>query len=94
VRLSALPKNISSEDFAKYQTAFNDWVMKTAEWIRVNMGEAAKDRFLDYGSGFNFTWNRAANEQHNNIINLLGAYRKPLSTLIETNAWDRISESP
>jgi len=86
-----LPKDISAADFATYQNGVNDWVNRTANWIQNNMGEPARDRFLDYGQGFSSTWNRAVNEQHNSDINLLGAYRKNLSTLIETNAWDRLS---
>jgi predicted RNA-binding protein Jag len=88
-----LPKTISADDFAKYQTAVNDWITRTATWIQQNMGEPARDRFLDYGQGFSFSWNRAVNEQHNNDINLIGAYRKNLSSLIESNAWDRIPDS-
>jgi hypothetical protein len=84
-----LPKDISPNDFASYQTAVNNWITRTATWIQDNMGVPARDRFLDYGQGFSFSWNRAVNEQHNNIINSLGAYRKNLSTLIETNAWDK-----
>jgi hypothetical protein len=83
-----LPKNISPQDFDKYQAAVNDWTNRTATWIQQNMGEPARDRFLDYGQGFSLNWNRAVNEQHNSDINALGAYRKNLSTLIETNAWD------
>jgi hypothetical protein len=85
-----LPKDISAADFANYQQAVNDWIKRTATWIQQNMGEPARDRFLDYGQGFSFNWARAVNEQHNSDINLLGAYRKNLSTLIETNAWDRL----
>ena len=86
-----LPKNISADDFTKYQNAVNEWGNRTATWIRENMGEPARDRFLDYGQGFSFHWARAVNDQHNNDINVLGAYRKKLSLLIETNAWDKIA---
>jgi hypothetical protein len=86
-----LPKDISAADFSHYQQEVNEWVARTSKWIQQNMGEPARDRFLDYGQGFSFNWNRAVNEQHNGDINLLGAYRKNLATLIETNAWDRLS---
>lgn len=88
-----LPRDISPQDFSKYQAMVNEWINHTATWIQDNMGEPARDRFLDYGQGFSFGWNRAVNEQHNNDINLLGAYRKNLSELIETNAWDRIPDA-
>jgi hypothetical protein len=89
-----LPKNISAEDFAKYQAVYNSWVVRCSGWIQQNMGEPARDRFLDYGSGFSFNWDRAVNPQHNNIINLMGSYRKNLTTLIETNAWDKLADRP
>jgi hypothetical protein len=72
-----------------YVSNFNSWANDTSKWMLENMGESARDRFLDYGPGFSFNCDRAVNEQHNTIINLTSAFRKNLTTLIESDAWDR-----
>jgi|SRR6185437_4845710 membrane protein implicated in regulation of membrane protease activity len=84
-----LKKPISDEDFKKYSDAADEWVNRTATWINNNLGEAATARFLDRSGAMSFSYSAAVNEQHNNIINALTAFRKNLSILIETNAWDK-----
>jgi hypothetical protein len=83
-----IPKDVSQEEFNKYVEEVNVWILGTAAWIKENLGDAAEARFGDIGGGFSFSWNRAANEQHNTIINVLTKYRENLAKLIETSAWD------
>jgi hypothetical protein len=83
-----LPKDIPAADFERYVTEVNAWVNETSTWIDITLGYAAAARFLDIGGGFSFGWNRAANEQHNTIINVLTKYRENLAQMIEVNAWD------
>jgi|SRR6185437_2033401 len=84
-----LQKPISDEDFKKYTDAADEWLNRTATWINQNLGEAATARFLDTSGAMSFSYSGAVNPQHNNIINSLTTFRKNLSILIETNAWDK-----
>jgi hypothetical protein len=85
-----LPKDISEEDFQKYEDECNRWLNRTVEWIAQNMGEAAKARFLDTASAINYTSPNAVNQKHSNIINAIGNYRKNLQVSIaEFDAWDK-----
>jgi tRNA/tmRNA/rRNA uracil-C5-methylase (TrmA/RlmC/RlmD family) len=84
-----IPKTISDEDFKKYQASIDKWLNESATWIEENLGPAAKAKFLDRSSAPFLMYDAAANTQHNNIINAMMAFRKNLSTLIETNAWDK-----
>lgn len=88
-----LQKDISTEDFDKFESTFDEWVVRTATYIERNMGEAAKARFLDYGPGYSSTFMRAVNEKHNAILNLMWAYQKNLTMLIRSNAWDKLDET-
>jgi hypothetical protein len=84
-----LDKSISDEDFKKYSDSVDAWLNKTAGWIENNLGPAATARFLDGSGSMSFTFTGAVNRQHNNIINSMTTFRKNLSILIETNAWDK-----
>jgi hypothetical protein len=84
-----IPKTISDEDFKKYAASVDAWLNEAAGWIEVNLGTAAKAKFLDRSSAPFLMYDAAANTQHNNILNAITAFRKNLSTLIETNAWDK-----
>jgi hypothetical protein len=84
-----IAKGVSDEDFKKYADGIDVWLNNTANWIGGNLGPAAKAKFLDRSSAPFMMYNAAANDKHNNIINALTAFRKNLSTLIETNAWDK-----
>ena len=84
-----LSKNISPEDFKKYEDEANAWLNKTINWIQQNMGETAKSRFLDTSRMFSFSYPGAINEEHSKVINGLNNFCKNLQTLIvEFNAWD------
>jgi hypothetical protein len=84
-----IPKSITEADFKKYSDAVDAWLNVAANWIGENLGEAAKAKFLDRSSAPFLMYDAAANTQHNNILNALNAFRKNLSTLIETSAWDK-----
>jgi hypothetical protein len=74
--------------FEIFRAKVDTWGNDTVNWIQNNMGLAAKEKFLDPGSGSSLSWNKAFNAEHNNYLNFLTYTRKNLSTLIETNAWD------
>jgi hypothetical protein len=57
-------------------------------WVMNNMGEAAADKLFDPGSSASFSYSKAYNADHNNVLNLIVQVRRNLSTLIETAAWD------
>jgi hypothetical protein len=82
-----LPKDISNEDFVKYVQEVETWINSTAGWIESHLGKAAASRFMDKGTGFTVSWNRAVNEHHNNIINVVGKFRENLAKLIENGNW-------
>lgn len=84
-----IPKGIGDEEFKKYSDGADLWATNTANWIGTNLGPAARAKFLDRSSAPFLMYNAAANEKHNTIINALTAFRKNLSTLIETSAWDK-----
>jgi hypothetical protein len=83
-----LAKNGPEQEFSQYVQDFTAWASETETWIAQNLGTAAAARFADVGGGFSFTWNRAINDQHNNLINILTKGRENLAKLIESNAWD------
>lgn len=84
-----LPKNISEEDFKKYSDDATAWANNTADWIGTNLGAAARAKFLDKSGALSMSYSNSVNNVHNNILNSLNAFRKNLSTLIETGAWDK-----
>jgi hypothetical protein len=88
-----IPKGISDAEFKKYSDVVDAWLNVAATWIGGNLGDAAKAKFLDRSSAPFLMYDAAANTQHNNILNALTAFRRNLSTLIETNAWDKASVS-
>jgi hypothetical protein len=83
-----LPKDISEENFKVYEAAANQWWNNTANWIGERLGPAARAKFLDQSSRPFLMYNKQVNERHNNILNAVTKFRKNLSTLIETSAWD------
>jgi hypothetical protein len=86
--LRLLPKDITEADFKKYNDECDAWLNHVVEWIAMNMGEAAKARFLDTVSYINYTSPNSVNPTHANIINALSNYRKNLQVLIvEFDAW-------
>jgi len=87
-----LPRDIPAAEFDKYAAEVDSWVNETNTWIENTLGHAAAARFLDIGGGFSFNWNRAVNERHNTIINVVAKYRENLAKMIEVNAWDAGSD--
>jgi hypothetical protein len=87
-RTALLPKTVSPADFDKYIAEANAWLNEANDWILKNLGAAASARFLDTGGGLSLSWERAANPQHNGMINSLIKHRENLTKMIEVNAWD------
>jgi hypothetical protein len=83
-----IPKTVSPADLDKYGAEADAWLNEANNWILKNLGPAASARFLDTGGGLSLLWDRAANTQHNNIINSMIRYRENLAKMIEVNAWD------
>jgi hypothetical protein len=83
-----LPKDISEGNFKEYEATVDQWANSTANWIAEHLGQAARAKFLDRSSMPFLSYNKAVNESHNNLLNAVTAFRKNLSTLIETGAWD------
>jgi uncharacterized protein YjfI (DUF2170 family) len=85
-----IPKDTSQEAFNRYVNTVQNWIDVSSQWIADNLGEAAKAKFQDRSSAQPINYDRAYNGLHNNIIATLVCFRKNLSTLIETSAWDSI----
>jgi hypothetical protein len=84
-----IPKDISEQDFKKYEDDCNAWLTRTVNWIGENMGDAAKGRFMDTSGYLSFSYPNAANAEHGKIIGGLNNFRKNLQVLIvEFDAWD------
>jgi hypothetical protein len=84
-----LPKDIHDIDFEKYAGEAEVWATNTANWIGVNMGIPARERFLDRTGMLTLSYEAAVNEKHNSIINSLTTLRKNLLALIESGVWDK-----
>ena len=72
----------------KWITDANAWVSETEKWIAENMGEAAGEKFVDMGNTADVGWVDSFNQIHTNMRNSVARFRRNLSTLIETAAWD------
>jgi hypothetical protein len=83
-----LAKDISNEEFQRYESETTVWATETRDWIEKNLGHAAAVRFLDLSGNLSFGTSRAANTRHNELINALTGFRKNLTQMIEVNAWD------
>lgn len=84
-----LPKDMSADDFKKYEADCNGWLNRTINWIGENMGDAAKARFLDTSGYLSFSYSNAVNAEHGKIIGAINNYRKNLQALIvEFDSWD------
>jgi hypothetical protein len=66
------------------------WSMATSEWLRQNLGETARERFIDTGSSgppasFNYSFDSEVNRAYNTTMIL----RRNLALIIETAAYDK-----
>jgi hypothetical protein len=86
-----LPKNISEEDFKAYEAAANRWWNDSASWILEHLGPPARAKFLDRSSTQWLNYEKRVNESHNAILNTVVNFRKNISTLIETDAYDDVN---
>jgi hypothetical protein len=76
----------------KWLNDANSWVNETGMWITENMGQAAGEKFVDQGNSGDVGWGDSFNQIHTNGRNMVARFRRNLSTLIETAAWDGRSE--
>ncbi len=82
-------RKVSDEPSLNQWTAdANAWALETQSWIAGNMGDAARERFLDMGNTADVGWVDSFNQIHTNMRNSVARFRRNLSTLIETAAWD------
>jgi hypothetical protein len=88
-----IPKSADQKVFDDWKASAQGWADKTGHWINDNMGDAAREKFYDNSSGTSLIYSAAFNTEHNNYLNFLSRLRRNLSTLIETNAWDRIDDT-
>jgi hypothetical protein len=85
-----MPKDIPPDEFQKYMDDVQAWVNKSANWIRQNMGEAARAKFLDRTGMMGMSYSLAVNPQHNTIIQNLSRFRQNVNDLIQSNAWEAV----
>jgi hypothetical protein len=83
-----LKKDISEEDFGKYQAEADEWLARTANWISNNMGVAAMARFLDRTGMTHAISLTAANDKHNAILLQLTRHRQNLLVLLENHCME------
>lgn len=82
-------RKISDEpSLNKWMTDANSWAIETQNWIAGNMGHAAVEKFVDQGNTGDVNWGDSFNQTHTNARNTIARFRRNLSTLIETAAWD------
>ena len=72
----------------EYSAEVEKWVDATTDWISKHMGSPAADRFNETGTVPNMGYDRAVNQQHNNLLRAIVVRRANLRAMIETNAWD------
>jgi hypothetical protein len=86
-----LAKDSSKEDVDKYLAKADAWIDDSAQRIKQNMGEAARDRFLDLSGMSAVRYQKAVNEAHNQALMNLTRLRQNLDELIRNPAWDHTS---
>jgi hypothetical protein len=70
------------------------WRKNTAEWLGKNLGEAARERFLDVSGFPSLCWGPKYQDQscdlrYGQVMNRLVNDRKNLAAILETNAYDK-----
>lgn len=60
-----------------------NWTDKTSTWLRDNLGETAKQRFLDTSDLKSFCWTFDCLDPFSRQINLLVTHRRNLSAILE-----------
>ena len=90
--IEAMPFN-TSEAIAVRQKKIDDlvadinsWDDKTASWLRHNLGETARERFLDTANLPTFCWTNDCNEYLGRPLNRLVNRKKNLSAVLENQA--------
>jgi hypothetical protein len=82
-------RKISDEpSLNQWMTDVNSWAIETQNWIAGNMGQPAVEKFVDQGNTGDVNWGDSFNQAHTNVRNTIARFRRNLSTLIETAAWD------
>jgi hypothetical protein len=89
-----LAKDSSKADVDKYLAKADAWIDDSAQWIKLNMGDAARDRFLDLSGMSAVRYQKAVDEAHNQALMNLTRLRQNLDELIRNPAWDHISLQP
>lgn len=84
-----VPKDISTEDFAKFGAASDLKIGEMASWILKNMGPPAFARFLDRTGMMAVTYPAAVNQIHNTLLMNESRYRQNVLAMIESSAWDK-----
>jgi hypothetical protein len=83
----------TDDDVDQLERDADQWANQCVTWIASNMGDAARERFLEPSQMAGLIWSGAVNQKQNNVRNYIINARKNLSTLIETAAWDGTSAS-
>jgi hypothetical protein len=84
---SPTDRNLNPEVAARFLSDAKSWEQETATWLAENLGETARERFLDVDRG-NY-YNFASDNDVNVAFNRLAHLRQNLETLIETAAYDK-----
>jgi hypothetical protein len=83
---------VGTDDYAHTEHTFfvdvSKWEKNSADWIGRNLGETARDRFLDPSGHVSPHWSGEAQE-FNRAMDILYRNRKNLSVIIESGAYYR-----
>jgi hypothetical protein len=78
---------LNEEDVRSFIDKAQNWEEKTSNWLKHNLGEAARERFVDLSSVAIVCWDPVCSQPFTKTKNRLVGLRKNLSVIIETPAY-------
>jgi len=79
--------DLTEESLPQFVLDADAWANEAASWIEMNLGHAARARFIDRTDHAPIMFN-GINPRHSNVLANVNGWRRNLSRIIETDAWD------
>lgn len=82
------PDSLSKDDVSTFKKDFEKWEQESANWILTNVGETARDQFLDRSNITVFSWGDRFDNDYNLSRNRLAGDRRNLIAIMESRIYD------